>query len=219
MSKRGQTTALNIYRLLLDTYGKQHWWPSDSPFEMMVGAILTQNTNWQNVEKAITQLKAADALDAQVMLDMDEAKLRELIRPSGFFRQKAARLRLFCHFYLKHGGESGIKDLKDPRRLLLSLNGIGPETADSMLLYALGMPVFVVDAYTRRIFARLGFTAADATYQDLQDYFHAQLERDAPLFNEFHALIVQHAKQHCRAKPACQDCPLSIPCAFSSSNA
>jgi len=219
MRKRGRTTALHIYRMLLDAYGKQHWWPSDSPFEMMVGAILTQNTNWQNVEKAIANLKRSDALDAQTMLNISETSLQELIRPSGFFRQKAARLRLLCHFYLKHGGESGIKDLDDPRRSLLSLNGIGPETADSILLYALGMPVFVIDAYTSRTFARLGLTAADATYAELQEYFHAQLESEVPLFNEFHALIVQHAKQHCRVKPVCQNCLLFTPCAFSKQHA
>jgi len=180
----------------------------------MVGAILTQNTNWQNVEKAITNLKTAGSLDAKHILNMDEARLRELIRPSGFFNQKAVRLRLFCHFYLEHDGESGIKALENPRRTLLSLNGIGPETADSILLYALGIPVFVVDAYTRRIFSRLGLTAADATYSELQDYFQTQLERDVPLFNEFHALIVHHAKQHCRAKPLCDECPLFISCSY-----
>ena len=218
MSKRGQTTALNIYHLLLDAYGKQRWWPSDSPFEMMVGAILTQNTNWLNVEKAITQLKAADALDAQTMLDMDETRLRELIRSSGFFRQKAARLRLFCRFYLDNGEVNGLRQLENPRQTLLSLNGIGAETADSILLYALGMPVFVIDAYTRRIFARLGLTVTNATYAELQDYFHTQLESDVPLFNEFHALLVQHAKQHCRVNPVCQNCSLFTACAFSSQN-
>ena len=198
--------------MLLAAYGQQHWWPADSAFEMMVGAILTQNTNWQNVEKAITQLKAVDALDAQTMLDMDEARLRELIHPSGFFRQKAARLRLLCSFYLEQGREQGIKNLPDARASLLSLNGIGPETADSMLLYALGTPVFVVDAYTRRIFARLGLTAADATYSELQEYFHAQLDKDVSLYKEFHALIVQHAKHYCRVKPLCTHCPLGPSC-------
>jgi len=209
-------TASGVYRLLFEAYGKRHWWPADSPFEMMVGAILTQNTNWQNVEKAIGNLKTAGALDAQTMLDMDEARLRELIRPSGYYKQKAARLRLFCRFYLDNGGETGIKSLDNPRRSLLALNGIGPETADSMLLYALGLPAFVVDAYTKRIFARLGLTPADASYHELQGFFHAQLERDAPLFNEFHALIVQHAKRHCRIQPLCADCPLLACCTYGS---
>jgi len=205
-------SALRIYRLLLDAYGEQHWWPAESPFEMMVGAILTQNTNWKNVERAIANLKAADALSAQAMLEMDEIRLRELIRPSGFFNQKAARLRLFCEFYLRQGGESGMQCLDHPRRTLLSLHGIGPETADSILLYALGIPVFVVDAYTRRIFARLGLLPARSGYAETQAYFHARMERNAALFNEYHALIVEHAKQHCCAKPRCNACPLQHHC-------
>jgi len=204
--------ALDIHRRLLDAYGPQHWWPAESPFEMMVGAILTQNTNWKNVEKAMLNLKDADALDARTILDMDEDRLRGLIRPSGFFNQKAARLRLFCSFYLDNGGEAGMKGLDDPRHALLALNGIGPETADSMLLYALGIPVFVIDAYTRRIFGRLGLTSPDASYHELQVYFHARLERNAPLFNDYHALIVQHAKQHCRSRPVCSGCPLAAFC-------
>jgi len=180
----------------------------------MVGAILTQNTAWTNVEKAIANLKAADALDARSMLDMPGERLRELIRPSGFFNQKAGRLRLFCSFYLENGGVKGIGQLDDPQAALLALNGIGPETADSMLLYALGIPVFVIDAYTRRIFARLGLTEADASYHALQDYFHASLDRDTRLFNEYHALIVQHAKQHCRVRPDCPGCPLQHSCVY-----
>lgn len=179
---------------------------------MMVGAILTQNTAWTNVEKAMANLKATDALDARTMLDMPGDRLRELIRPSGFFNQKATRLHLFCTFYLEHGGVDGIKKLADPKAALLALNGIGPETADSMLLYALDIPVFVIDAYTRRIFARLGLTGANAGYHALQDYFHASLETDTRLFNEYHALIVQHAKQHCRVRPDCTDCPLQQCC-------
>jgi endonuclease III related protein len=205
--------ALRIYRLLFDAYGPQHWWPAESAFEMMIGAILTQNTAWTNVEKAIANLKAADALDARAVLGMGEERLRELIRPSGYFNQKAARLRCFCAFYLDHGGETGLKQLQNPRAKLLALHGIGPETADSMLLYALDMPVFVIDAYTRRIFARLGLTAADASYHELQAFFHAQLPMDPSLFNEFHALIVYHAKEHCLARPLCDDCPLQACCA------
>jgi len=204
--------ALQIYKLLSDAYGPQHWWPADTPFEMMLGAILTQNTNWLNVEKAIANLKAADALDAQPILSMDESRLRELIRPSGFFNQKAARLRLFSAFYLKHGGESGLKKLPDPRHSLLSLNGIGPETADSMLLYALHIPVFVVDAYTKRIFTRIGLLPEGVNYTTTQDWFHNQLKKDTQLFNEYHALIVQHAKQHCRVKPLCDTCTLQTCC-------
>lgn len=204
--------AADIYRLLLAAYGPQHWWPAESAFEMMLGAILTQNTNWLNVEKAIANLKRAEALDAQIMLEMDEKQLRELIRPSGFFKQKAARLRRFCSFYLEQGREAGIGTLPDPRATLLALNGIGPETADSILLYAIDIPVFVVDAYTRRVFTRLGLLPEGVDYAATQHWFHSQLEMDAQQFNEYHALIVQHAKQHCRVKPNCNACPLSNHC-------
>jgi len=207
-------SALTIYRLLRDACGPQNWWPAHSPFEVMLGAILTQNTNWRNVELAITNLKAANALDAQAILHMDESRLHELIRPSGFFRQKTERLRLFSAFYLEHGGEQGIRALPEPRSALLALKGIGPETADSILLYALNIPVFVVDAYTRRIFSRLSLLPADVSYDETQSWFTTHLQTDTGLFNEYHALIVQHAKQHCRVKPACDHCPLSHICQY-----
>ncbi|HXH64722.1 MAG TPA: hypothetical protein VNH42_04335, partial [Mariprofundaceae bacterium] len=135
------------------------------------------------------------------------------VRPSGYFNQKARRLKAFAGFYLAHGGESGIRCLPDPRQALLALHGIGPETADSMLLYALDMPVFVIDAYTRRIFARLGETPPDASYAALQEYFHARLTPSVPLFREYHALLVAHAKRHCRKRPLCAGCPLQKRCA------
>ncbi|MDQ6972800.1 MAG: endonuclease III domain-containing protein [Mariprofundaceae bacterium] len=206
--------ALAIYRLLRDAYGPQHWWPADSPFEVMLGAILTQNTNWRNVELAIANLKTAEALHARVIMTLDESHLQQLIRPSGFFRQKAERLRLFCAFYLEHGGEQGIRTLPEPRSTLLALKGIGPETADSILLYALELPAFVVDAYTRRIFSRLGLLSTDVSYDETQGWFSSRLPADTQLFNEYHALIVQHAKQHCRVKPACGHCPLSHICPY-----
>lgn len=201
-----------IHDRLLQAYGRQHWWPADSPFEVMVGAILTQNTSWKNVELAIANLKTMGMLDAERIADCDEARLGLLIRSAGFFNQKATRLKAFCRFYLDHGGQTGIRRLEEPRQALLAQHGIGPETADSMLLYALDSPVFVVDAYTRRIFARLGQTAPDASYHALQDFFHANLPADVPLFNEYHALIVRHAKEHCRSKPDCDGCPLLDRC-------
>jgi len=201
-----------IHHRLFRAYGPQHWWPADSPFEVMVGAILTQNTNWRNVEAAIASLQAAGMLDGSRIASCDEARLGELIRTSGFFNQKAVSLKAFCRFYLDHGGAAGLKRLDDPRRALLALNGIGPETADSMLLYALGMPVFVIDAYTKRIFARLGLTRPEASYHQLQEFFEEHLPMDAGLFNEYHALIVEHAKQHCRVKPLCAECPLLDRC-------
>ncbi len=207
-------SAVQIYRLLYQAYGPQHWWPVDSPFEVMVGALLTQNTNWKNVEKAITGLKHADMLDAERIAACDISTLEEIIRPCGYFRQKAARLQKLCRFYIGHDGLSGLQAMPTgvlhPR--LLALHGIGPETADSILLYALDRPLFVIDAYTRRIFARLGLTPPGAGYAMLQQWFNGQLPRDAHVFNEFHALIVEHAKRHCRAKPDCIACPLRQCC-------
>ena len=197
-----------IHNRLLHAYGRQYWWPADSPFEVMVGAILTQNTNWKNVELAIAKLKNANMLDAERIAACDEARLSELIRSSGFFNQKAKRLVAFCSFYLDHGREAGLLKLENPRQALLALHGIGPETADSMLLYALDIPVFVVDAYTIRIFSRLGIIRADAVYAETQVLFHKHLQTEAPLFNEYHALIVAHAKRHCHVKPLCVGCPL-----------
>jgi len=212
------TPLRNIYRRLLAAYGPQHWWPADTPFEVMVGAILTQNTNWKNVEMAIANLKAADMLKAEKIADCDEVHLGELIRSSGFFNQKAVRLKAFCRFYLDQGRESGLKRLDDPRQTLLALNGIGPETTDSMLLYALDVPVFVVDAYTKRIFSRLGMISAKASYTEVQQLFQDQLDADVSMFNEYHALIVNHAKHHCRVKPVCTVCPLLDLCPAGQSN-
>jgi len=206
---------LRIHDLLLAAYGAQHWWPADSPFEVMLGAILTQNTNWRNVEKTIANLKHADALNAAAILDMDDARLRELIRPSVFFNQKAARLKLFCAFYLEYGKEAGLRQLADPRASLLELKGIGPETADSILLYALEIPVFVIDAYTHRIFSRLGLISSAVDYASTQALFMQHIPTDAALFNAYHALIVEHAKRHCRVKPDCNACPLKNSCNFS----
>jgi endonuclease-3 related protein len=203
-----------VHDRLLDHYGPQAWWPADDAFEMMLGAILTQNTNWTNVEHAIANLRDAGLLDAQAIADSDEVRLARAIRPSGYFNQKGKKLKVLAEFYLAHGGEAGIDRLPDARQALLELHGIGPETADSILLYALHRPVFVIDAYTRRIFARLGATPADASYDTLQDYFQSRLPLSAPLFNEYHALIVLHAKQHCRPRPACSGCPLQQECAY-----
>ncbi len=205
---------LNIHDRLLQAYGPQHWWPAESPFEVAVGALLTQNTNWSNVERAIDQLKQADMLDPEAIASADRERLQELIRSSGYFRQKSERLQTLCRFWIESGGEAGLKALKlhEARKRLLALKGIGPETADSILLYALEKPIFVIDAYTRRIFSRLGVCAADIGYHALQDLFHAELPGDAGLFNEFHALIVEHAKRHCRTRPVCARCPLAADC-------
>lgn len=208
---------LQTYQLLFDRYGPRHWWPADSPFEVAIGAILTQNTNWQNVEKAIRNLRDADALSLQGLAALDPEQLQQLIRPSGYFRQKTERLQLFCHYLLKHHGSIEIllqQSLNDARKELLGLKGIGPETADSILLYAGELPSFVVDAYTRRIFARLGLLAGSETYAEIRSYFMHNLPHQTTLFNEYHALIVQHAKCHCLTKPRCQACPLTAHCRY-----
>ena len=207
---------VQIYRHLLAAYGQRHWWPADTSFEVIVGAVLTQNTRWENVEMAISNLKQADMLDAERIADSQQEQLAECIRPSGFFRQKSRYLQEISRFYCRHGGASGLKKwpLNSLRETLLGVQGIGPETADSILLYALDKPVFVVDAYTRRIFQRLGQLPEHADYPFTQDYFHTRLPRSVPLFKEFHALIVEHAKRHCRTNPQCTDCPLCSCCAF-----
>jgi len=203
------------YQTMLAAYGKQHWWPADSAFEMMLGAVLTQNTSWRQVETAIAQLQAADCLTPQAILACQPERLQEWIRPSGFFRQKSERLVTLSAFYLQHGGVDGLRLLPMPtlREMLLGLHGIGAETADCILLYALNKPVFVVDTYTKRLAHRLGWLAESVVaYDAVQGFFHQQLQAGVPLFQEFHALIVQHAKQHCLKKPRCIACPLAQHC-------
>lgn len=214
-----QATAPQLYKTLLESYGPQHWWPADSPFEMMIGAILTQNTNWKNVERAIINLKSENLLNEESIADCDTPLLAEAIRPSGFYRQKAERLQLFSRFFIRHGRTSGLK--REPvnklRNMLLQQHGIGPETADSMLLYALGKPVFVVDAYTKRIFSRIGLFSDKQDYMAVQAYFHQHLIEDLSLFQEYHALIVEHAKRFCKARPSCEACPMNTFCLHFSS--
>ena len=211
-----------IYQRLLTNYGAQGWWPADSPFEVMVGAVLTQATAWTNVEMAIANLRDADALSPRAVREMDEARLEALIRPSGFFRVKARRLKALCRFVGARFADDieamARESAESLRREILAVDGVGEETADDILLYALGFPIFVVDAYTRRLFHRLGASAEDARYADLQRMFHAALPRDAALFNEYHALIVRHAIAKCRKRaPLCESCPLSDACQYAAS--
>jgi endonuclease-3 related protein len=193
-----------------------HWWPADSPFEVVVGAILTQNTAWRNVEYAIANLRAAEALTPKALCFLPRTALEELIRPAGFFRQKAERLQLFAVYLLeqKSGDLPGwlAGPLDQVRSELLLHKGIGSETADSILLYAGHRPTFVVDAYTRRIFTRLGLLRGPESYQQIRALFMDHLPPDALLFNEYHALIVQHAKTFCRKTPRCAGCPLQRMC-------
>jgi len=210
-----RASPLEVYERLHAHYGDQHWWPAETPFEMMIGAILTQNTRWENVEMAITNLKQANMLNPESMITCDIEKLESLIRPTGFFRQKARRLIEFSRFLLAHDGTSGLKrwPTQSLRVRLLDVHGIGPETADSILLYALDKMTFVVDAYTKRIFNRLGLFEVNLSYDDVQNYFVQRLPGLLQLFQEYHALIVQHAKLHCSNKPQCDDCPLFDVCA------
>jgi endonuclease-3 related protein len=200
--------VLSLYKRLFKHYGPQHWWPADSPWEMMVGAILTQNTSWTNVEKAITSLKNSKARPLRSMARVPRKRLEKLIRSSGYFRQKAHRLKGFARAVLKD------PSLARDRGRLLAQHGIGPETADSILLYASGQPVFVIDAYTRRLGQRLGWFESN-DYHGVQDFFHERLARDAALYNEYHALIVRHSKEFCTSRhPKCPECPVQVQCAF-----
>jgi endonuclease III related protein len=209
---------LDIYQRLLDRYGPRHWWPAQTPFEMVVGAILTQNTNWLNVEKALANLRRAEGLTCAAIGAMPREDLEQLLRPSGFFRQKAERLQLFSRYLCERYQGRLERLLRQPleplRRELLEQKGIGPETADSILLYAGGHPSFVVDSYTGRLFARLGLLSGRENYAETRRYFMERLPAEAGLYNEYHALIVFHCKQHCRKQPVCNDCPLQQSCRF-----
>jgi len=210
---------LNIYQILSDHFGPRHWWPADSPFEVVVGAILTQNTAWTNVELAIQNLKQAGSLSLEKLAELPIERLEELIRPSGFFRQKAIRLQSLA----KHLAKDWQSDLTgfcggpldDTRTRLLARPGIGPETADSILLYAANRPSFVVDAYTRRIFGRLGLLHGREKYDEIRLMFMQNLPEQVQLYNEYHAQIVQLAKTCCRKnKTLCSECPLHKDCHF-----
>ena len=204
---------MRVYDVLYRRFGPQHWWPGDTQFEVIVGAILTQNTAWTNVEKAIASLKASGALKSPAaMKKMRASRLASLIRPAGYYNIKAKRLRNFLYFldkkYSSNLKKLAAVDTHTLRHELLGVNGIGPETADSILLYAFQRPVFVIDAYTKRIFSRHGIFAEGLSYADTQAIFMGNLRRSSKLFNEYHALIVTLGKELCRKKPKCEECPL-----------
>lgn len=204
-----------VYRALHRTYGPQGWWPAEGPLEMMVGAVLAQATAWRNAERAIAVLKGAGLLSLDALAGLHETELAELIRPSGFYRQKARRLKALVALIGEHGGLTGLLERITPelRGRLLAVPGVGPETADCILLYAAGRPMFVVDAYTRRIGARLGLLAdVGAPYDDVARSFTQLLPVDPDVYGELHALLVQHAKAHCRVRPVCTGCPLAARC-------
>ncbi len=217
---RRRELLADMFAAMEKALGPSRWWPADTPFEVAVGAVLTQNTAWANVEKALDRLKAAKALHPASMAALSEAELEEAVRPAGFFRQKGKTLRHLLDFLASNGGLGGVpsdddlsclakRETEDLREALLGVRGIGPETADCILLYALGRPSFVVDAYTRRIFHRHGLVADDISYAELRDFFMEALEPDTAFFNECHARIVRVGKDFCRKSGAlCAACPL-----------
>jgi len=203
----------NIFKRLYSFFGPQHWWPGKSRFEVVLGAILTQNTNWSNVCKALAVLKKKRLLSALKLYRLPAYKLAALIKSAGYYNIKAARIKNFLnYFFERFSGKfsaMGKESWQTLRGQLLAVKGIGPETADSILLYALQKPVFVVDAYTKRIFRRHGLISDDADYSRLQNLFTRNLGNDARLFNEYHALLVRLGKDFCRKQnPKCKDCPL-----------
>lgn len=225
-------TLPKLYHLLQEHFGKQDWWPideeyhllqgSDPRFEIMIGAILTQNTAWTNVEKTLNNLKQHQALTIQAIVSMDDKKLRQLIQSSGFFNQKTQRLKEFSSYLHKNYHDNLTiffsRNTLEIRKELLSLKGIGPETANSMLLYAGNHPVFVIDAYTKRISTRLPLPIKTQTYDDIQHFFEQTLQQTFPqrqlltTYKELHALFVELAKNFCKKKPVCTNCPLTTLC-------
>ena len=203
-----QQQLMVVYQRLIGAYGDQSWWPADSSFEVMVGAVLTQNTAWTNVEKAISNLKHADSLTLEGLLALPDEALAELIRPSGYFNIKAKRLKNLCLWLAENGGERKLAavDTGALRLSLLQVNGVGPETADDILLYAFARPVFVIDTYTRRLFTKLCLIQGTEPYEDLRQIFEAELEADVSLFNQYHALVVRHAREKCQQTADCRHC-------------
>jgi endonuclease III related protein len=208
------TSLQEVFDRLLAAFGPQHWWPGESPFEVMVGAVLVQNTAWRNVERAIANLRAANLMEPYALYALPVDELAELIRPAGYYQVKARRLRNLLRFVIEayHGSLDAMfsAGLATLREQLLSIHGIGPETADAILLYAGGLPAFVVVTYAHRVLARHGWVGYDATYDEIKDAFEAGLPADSALYNEYHALLVRVGKDYCkRSAPRCESCPLA----------
>jgi endonuclease-3 related protein len=203
---------IELYNDMYSALGPQNWWPGESPFEVVVGAVLVQNTAWRNVERAIANLKQHDLMDIKRLYAVKVPRLEQLLQPAGYFRVKTQRLRNVLEYLItNHDGElDGLfaLPLDEARRQLLEVNGVGPETADSILLYAGEMPKFVVDAYTRRILLRHGWLAPPAAYPEMQQLFERRLPADTQLYNEYHALIVRVGNEFCKSRPKCEECPL-----------
>ncbi len=214
MSQSNTKILKEIYRILYGHFGPQYWWPGQTRFEIIIGAILTQNTNWGNVEKAIKNLKRNHVLTPQAMKDITEKQLAGHIQSAGYFNVKARRIKNFVHFLFEaYGGrlnKMGKEECQLLRHKLLEVNGIGPETADSILLYAFDKTVFVVDAYTKRILERHGIIDGKIDYHTIQKIFMDALPKDRQMFNEYHALIVRIGKNFCKPTPRCERCPLNV---------
>lgn len=206
-----------VYSSLRSRFGFLDWWPGETKDEIVIGAILTQNTSWKNVEKAIANLRKANKLSLERIAELDKRSLERLIRPSGFYRQKAERLKGISHYIKKNYGSLGKffdKDTAGLRKELLSLNGIGMETADSIILYAAEKPIFVIDSYTRRAMSRIYSRKKEFGYDELQKLITESINRDVEFYKDFHAQFVELGKNYCRKEPLCKECPLSKGCAY-----
>ena len=210
-----------VYDALYAAYGAQAWWPAATPFEVMVGAILTQRTSWHNVTLALANMRSAGLLDPDTLQRTQLPDVEQAVRSAGFFRQKAARLHALCTWLAARGGYAGARKLsdRDLRDGLLAIKGIGPETADAIALYAFRRPVFVVDAYFRRLFSRLGMFDGTEPYDALRTDVERAMGATTEIYGEFHALIVTHAKERCRVEPACESCALSTICDYARARA
>lgn len=208
-----QEELIEVYYSLLNVYGHRNWWPAEGPFEVIIGAILTQNVSWNNASKAIDNLKAAGKLDPIALYKSSPHEIAPLIKPSRFYNMKALKIKNFMDFYFKeYGGDMIAMSSDDPavlRKKLLSVKGLGRETVDCILLYACGKPVFVVDAYTKRIFLRYGILKGDPSYDEIQGYFMANLPADTALYNDYHAQIVHLGNSICKSTPCCGACPIA----------
>jgi len=206
----------DLYERLTRLYGSKNWWPAETSFEVVVGAILAQNTAWRNVEKAIGNIKREALLDPESIINTYDGALRELVRPAGFYNQKAQRLKAVSKLIADHGGLEELFELplSELRSELLSVKGIGPETADAIILYAANKATFVVDRYTHRIFTRLGIWDGGYDYEGIKIFVERQIEPRLDVYKEFHAALDEHAKQICRKNPLCDSCPLKDSCTY-----
>ncbi|MCL4373961.1 MAG: endonuclease [Candidatus Marsarchaeota archaeon] len=208
---------IEIYRLLLKRFGFLNWWPGETSFEVLVGAILTQQTSWKNVEKAIASLKKEQCLSLECLASINIKSLEKLIRPSGYYKQKARRLKDICSSIKDEYGSIDklfSLDAQALRKKLLSYKGIGNETADSIVLYAANKPIFVIDAYTKRIMRRINKMPIDISYDSLQEYFEKNVKRDLELYKDMHAQFVELGKSYCKTIPLCDNCPANNICAY-----